>query len=203
MLLDSETRGNAPSSENSSSVCHRCHRPLSDPVSVRAGLGPVCRAKGDRRGTDAGDANDGGTVADLPFDPDAFDIVCRRDHGRMEGPAGDGMHFNISQRVVVHSPTGFEWGYGGSGPADFALNILDLYARHRLGEHDEFQAGRGPEGHCTQFAWDFHHDFKREFVARLPDEGGTITGAAIERWVAERYTAWALERSLVAVREEA
>lgn len=26
--------------------------------------------------------------------------------------------------VVRHSPTGFEWGYGGSGPADLAYSIL-------------------------------------------------------------------------------
>jgi len=29
-----------------------------------------------------------------------------------------------SQRVWNHSPDGFEWGYGGSGPAQLALAIL-------------------------------------------------------------------------------
>ena len=45
------------------------------------------------------------------------DVICRREAGRtiVEG---------ISQEWVWHSPTGFEWGYGGSGPADLALNIL-------------------------------------------------------------------------------
>lgn len=28
------------------------------------------------------------------------------------------------KHIVRHSPTGFEWGYGGSGPADLALSIL-------------------------------------------------------------------------------
>lgn len=28
------------------------------------------------------------------------------------------------RHVVRHSPTGFEWGYGGSGPSDLALSIL-------------------------------------------------------------------------------
>lgn len=28
-----------------STICHRCKRPLTDPESVRAGLGPVCRGK--------------------------------------------------------------------------------------------------------------------------------------------------------------
>src|SRR5204863_5783137 len=29
-----------------------------------------------------------------------------------------------SQRVINHSPDGFAWGYGGSGPAQLALAIL-------------------------------------------------------------------------------
>lgn len=28
------------------------------------------------------------------------------------------------QHLVYHSPDGFEWGYGGSGPADLARSIL-------------------------------------------------------------------------------
>ena len=28
------------------------------------------------------------------------------------------------RHVVKHSPDGFRWGYGGSGPADLALSIL-------------------------------------------------------------------------------
>ena len=33
--------------------------------------------------------------------------------------------------VVFHSPTGFEWGYAGSGPADLALSILADYLHER------------------------------------------------------------------------
>ena len=29
-----------------------------------------------------------------------------------------------SQKIVNHSPDGFNWGYGGSGPAQLALAIL-------------------------------------------------------------------------------
>lgn len=29
-----------------------------------------------------------------------------------------------SQRVINHSPDGFNWGYGGSGPAQLALAIM-------------------------------------------------------------------------------
>lgn len=30
----------------------------------------------------------------------------------------------LEHRVVRHSPDGFAWGYGGSGPAELALNII-------------------------------------------------------------------------------
>ena len=46
------------------------------------------------------------------------DIVCRR------GADGTAVVDGIRQSWVWHSPTGFEWSYGGSGPADLALNIL-------------------------------------------------------------------------------
>jgi hypothetical protein len=38
----------------------------------------------------------------------------------------DGYHLDPakSQRVYNHSPDGFEWGYGGSGPAQLALAIM-------------------------------------------------------------------------------
>ena len=32
-----------------------------------------------------------------------------------------------SLRIRNHSPDGFNWGYGGSGPAQFALALLMLY----------------------------------------------------------------------------
>jgi hypothetical protein len=108
----------------------------------------------------------------------------------MEGPTGDGRHFNISQIVVLHSPTGFEWGYAGSGPADFALNILELYARRFLHMEPDMQAGRGPEGVCTGFAWHYHQDFKNEFVAALPEPGGTIKGDDIRAWINARLPEW-------------
>ena len=46
------------------------------------------------------------------------DIVCRC------GADGTAVVEGIYQTWVWHSPIGFEWGYGGSGPADLALNIL-------------------------------------------------------------------------------
>ena len=64
-----------------------------------------------------------------------------------------------------HSPTGFEWGYGGSGPAQLALAIL---ADH-LNDDDEAVA--------------LHQDFKREVVANLDGGGWTLTSEQIQRVV--------------------
>lgn len=46
---------------------------------------------------------------------------------RMEGARAVGVPL---RHWVRHSPTGFEWGYGGSGPADLARSIL----AHHLGD---------------------------------------------------------------------
>jgi len=41
---------------------------------------------------------------------------------------GKELHPKRSQKVWNHSPDGFNWGYGGSGPAQLSLAIcLELY----------------------------------------------------------------------------
>ena len=67
-----------------------------------------------------------------------------------------------SQKLRNHSPDGFNWGYGGSGPAQLALGILlDFY-------------GSGLE-------LTYYQDFKWKVIACLPQNGSwIITGAEIE-----------------------
>jgi hypothetical protein len=64
-----------------------------------------------------------------------------------------------------HSPTGFEWGYGGSGPAQLALALLADYT----GDNEEAVA--------------LHQDFKRLVVARLPFRAWELTGAQMDSWL--------------------
>jgi len=60
-----------------------------------------------------------------------------------------------------HSPTGFNWGYGGSGPAQLALALcLDALRDVRRAEHVYMQV-------------------KFRLVARLPDEGWSVSHAEI------------------------
>lgn len=76
----------------------------------------------------------------------------------------DGPRFNYVQHVRYHSPTGMEWGYGGSGPADAALNALLL-----------FVGGRE--------ALRLHQYFKEDLSPGLPHEGGTIAEGTIREWI--------------------
>ena len=61
-----------------------------------------------------------------------------------------------------HSPTGFEWGYCGSGPAQLALAIL--------------------ADHCgnDEQALNFYQRFKWAVVAGLPHRGWILTGEDIQ-----------------------
>jgi hypothetical protein len=61
-----------------------------------------------------------------------------------------------------HSPTGFEWGYGGSGPSQLALALL---ADH-LGDDKQ--------------AVSLYQSFKSAVVAKLPGRGWTLTSEQIQ-----------------------
>ncbi len=134
--------------------CGRCGKPLTDPLSVLRGFGPECSklVEADRS---ASQEHLGGELG--PF----------RDEVILQlSPKGDCLT-NIVHRKIDHSPTGFAWGYEGSGPADLALNILLYFVPEKV-------------------AYPLHQDFKREFIARIPEEGGRIPRAAIQEWVNAR-----------------
>lgn len=76
---------------------------------------------------------------------------------RPDPPADDALSMVSTSTLPLrldladHSPTGFEWGYGGSGPAQLALALL----ADALGDEDR--------------AIKLHQEFKREVVAVLPE----------------------------------
>jgi hypothetical protein len=62
--------------------------------------------------------------------------------------------------VSFHSPDGFEWGYGGSGPADLALSILaDFY-----GEKPTKRQLMDGSARCSRH----HQEFKWKMIASAP-----------------------------------
>jgi hypothetical protein len=83
----------------------------------------------------------------------------------------DGVRLSLHLHVMRHSPTGFEWGYAGSGPAQLALAIL---ANH-------FGRGVGARNRALRL----HQQFKGKVIQHLPHEGWTLTSEEVASAVAE------------------
>ena len=151
--------------------CERCGRALSNPISQLAHRGPICRHKGKDR-----DMSNTSKPTDVYInEPIENGIVL----GRVPFGDGFGCATNIPHLVTHHSPTGFEFGYGGSGPADLALNVCELML-NRLGYHGERM--KCWEDDCFELAWRLHQDFKREFIASADTDGEVIPYAAVVQW---------------------
>lgn len=144
-------------------ICKVCHKPLAHSDDLNAdechGEGPCAYA-----GSDYRDYN-----FLLSTAQDQEDIHLARS-------APYGAQADIPHRFVVHSPTGFEWGYQGSGPADLALNILGLFVPP-------------PE------AYRLHQHYKRDVVARLDRTTPyqTITAQSVIDWLQNH---WRVEREV-------
>lgn len=90
---------------------------------------------------------------------------------------------NVPHLVVHHSPDGFEFGYGGSGPADLALNIVEEVL-DRMGYDGERM--KCFDGMCFKLAFGLHQEFKRKFIAPADRNGEVIPYASIESWITAR-----------------
>ena len=90
---------------------------------------------------------------------------------------------NCPKLLVHHSPTGFEFGYGGSGPADLALNIIEAVL---LNTKYHGERMRVFDGSCFEKSYDLHQDFKWKFIAKIPYNGGQIAYDTIVKWINER-----------------
>lgn len=92
-------------------------------------------------------------------------------HGRVEPPVvlrdGKELDPRPSQKLWNHSPDGFEWGYGGSGPAQLALALLFDVC------------------HQAELSVKLHQDFKWEFVAKW-DREWSIGSVEISDWIKKR-----------------
>lgn len=127
----------------------------------------------------------------LPSQPWTQDVRIWRN-----GDTGEPCGASIPRSVIWHSPDGFNFGYGGSGPADLALNILNAFVppveRDDSDDYTGETLATDPvpcfKGKCSHFAAQHHQAFKAEFIAGLRDPGGTIAAATIQAWIASRST---------------
>ena len=93
-----------------------------------------------------------------------------------------GLIRSVVTHIPIHSPDGFEFGYGGSGPADLALAILAdfLGASTDPNTYKGFAVDlKGP----ARTAWRHHQAFKRDFVAPAEEVGFSVTSDEIEEWL--------------------
>lgn len=100
----------------------------------------------------------------LPLGMEEHGLILRRD-GINGFPVT-----NVPRFVTHHSPTGYEWGYGGSGPADLALNIAEYVVRSvdiRPGNPVDCWDGKT----CSSVAWAVHEQLKRDLIVPVPHEG--------------------------------
>lgn len=107
---------------------------------------------------------------------------------------------NVPHAIKYHSPTGFEIGYGGSGPAELALNVLhvllppteaDLGAAEAGGWSDPSLVG------VSHLAFRLHQAFKWDFIAPMDTQGGCIEIAVIRSWIASQRAALAVENAVL------
>lgn len=156
-----------------SASCGRCGRELTDPESVQRGYGPVCASKiaahQEQVVEETGDR--------FLWDPPLHEkLVLKLEDGKV--------YTNVPH--LVHSPhgPGFAWGYGGSGPAELALNLTQ-YVLNREGFQG--QTIEGYEGReYFQRAWRIHQRVKWAFIANAPEEGIEIPYETIHQLVMEQ-----------------
>jgi hypothetical protein len=90
------------------------------------------------------------------------EYIGRRDNGNVIVTV-NGNLLKERQDLRNHSPTGFEWGFGGSGPAQLALALL---ADH-LGD--------------DQRALALYHEFRFHVIAALPGSWWKLTSQDIDK----------------------
>lgn len=110
--------------------------------------------------------------------------------GVVSAAVEDGKKLTPLLHIVKHSPTGFEYGYGGSGPSDLALSILVNY----FGE-SKFWEKTTVEGFPTVASKELaasssmkhYQEFKQDFIQnRNKNEWFTISEGEITDWLFQR-----------------
>ena len=84
----------------------------------------------------------------------------------------DGYYLKPRNNWVNHSPGGFEWGYGGSGPSQLSLAILADTLEERIGD----------KGSIKALALHNYQSFKWDVVSRFNRSKFAISQDVVWRW---------------------
>jgi len=147
------------------SKCRRCHRNLVREPWRSKGIGKICSQKEEWE-KDKATTDDNGDIH-VPYD--GGDIFISRLASQSYDNSGQltlamhtcsGIKTNVKRIVTRHSPSGFNFGYGGSGPADLALNICYMFCKNKQDAEKIYQ----------NFKWKFIAvDAKEELVIKKND----------------------------------
>lgn len=129
--------------------CRRCNRLLKNPVAIRNGIGAICAKK---LGIEITARNESDNDKIVPYD--GGNIWIQR--LQPDRKTVSDLQTNVQRSIYRHSPAGFNFGYSGSGPADFALNICRMFAANP--DHADL----------------IYQDFKFKFCAATGDENGRL-----------------------------
>ncbi len=94
-----------------------------------------------------------------------YDMAGRVDVFERVRNGWDGCPLPACHDEVNHSPTGFGWGYGGSGPAQLAYAILRDFTNSATIARANYQR------------------FKGDIVARLPRGSWKLDGDQVREWI--------------------
>jgi hypothetical protein len=157
-----------------SAVCRICGRALTNPISVKEEIGPICSGRGYAHGSGKGKRK--GRVKMVAQEEKLFDeeekpvvidplaASVKLFRNGLGGTDASVPHY-CKGKSYCHSETGHEWGYAGSGPADLAYCILYYYTLNHA------------------WSYRYHQFFKEEFLVGMPEAGGTIPREAIVAFI--------------------
>lgn len=163
--------------------CTRCNRQLTDFVSKARGFGPVCWQKHLAELEREWKRED--RFHDQFIDTIPMDVVIVLHRARVSEHETV-VRTNVPHLVTHHSPDGYEWGYGGSGPADLALNIVENLVREmqRQGFGGLVKCWDG--NYVSGITWKMYQDFKRDFLCDADRDEHHITTDRARNWIRKR-----------------
>lgn len=104
-----------------------------------------------------------------PFDGDVF--LRRLQLGR-------GQQYAITNVPHFVSRGGHEWGYGGTGPRNLALDILSFFSPP---DRDSLVLNHGAA--VSKVSFDLQYKFRDSVLAHMPRSGGFLPKALLEAYV--------------------
>lgn len=116
--------------------CLRCGKPLTNPVSQIRGYGKVCFGKLMKENAPIILEDYGVSKEKIPNEQ--IEVLCNIPPMKLKGDFktkevrlnDHPLDLELSFAIKQHSPDGFNWGYGGSGPAQLALAIIAYYTKN-------------------------------------------------------------------------